>query len=104
MHNVDAAVLREFDRLAADGGDPRVLVMIEIAERQQSGSDDVLSAIQRAQRGVLDHLAQLGVTDARGLVLSSAVLASLTRVQLETVADRPDVRRIHPAQPQHVTT
>jgi hypothetical protein len=85
-------------------GDRGVPVVIELAAVRagESGLAGLAEQVHDAQAGVFAHLNRLGVTGARGLTLTNAVLATLTRDQALQVAGRPDVRKILLDEPRQV--
>jgi hypothetical protein len=108
---IDADVLRTLDRLAEDAGDPRVLVIVAQqapaatpGEKERIDFDILDERGMDLQRGILDQLGRMGVREVRRLRLANAVVAELTREQILELAKRPDVRRIHLARPEQVTT
>ena len=108
--NVDADVFRELDRLADGAGEARVPVVVEHAVpahtlpgEPPTDLADVTARLSRLRQDLLDHLRRLGVADAHELALANAVVAALTREQVEAVASRPDVRRVFLSRPEQVT-
>jgi hypothetical protein len=109
---VDAAVLREFDRLAEHAGDARVPVIIEGAEPAQAGGQGeprnelakLEQRVRASQRGIIARLEQLGAAGIHPMALANAVAVELTRSQLNDILSHPDVRRVHLARPTQVTT
>lgn len=111
QEKVDTDVLRELDLLAEGGGDPRVPVVIEHVEpahAEGEGGPRVEYArleerVRQLQIGIVEQLDALGVP-AHPMTLANAIAAELTRSQISDIANRPDVRRIHLARPEQVTT
>ncbi|WIM92727.1 hypothetical protein ACTOB_004681 [Actinoplanes oblitus] len=94
---VDPAILRQ-------DGDRGVPVVIELhaVPAGEAGLGGLAERVNDAQAGVFAHLNELGVAGARGLTLTNAVLATLTRDQVLAVAARPDVRKILLDEPRQV--
>jgi hypothetical protein len=111
---IDPALAEELDRLAANSlADRPVPVIIEHVESASvTGEGDPstqMSELERRvsehQSGILGQLRDLGVGGTpRQLTLANAVTAELTHSQVEEISTRPDVKRIHLARMQKVTT
>ena len=112
---VDPGVWRALESRATQGAkEARVAVLVQLAPpaRVPEGSGDPgarLTTLEREteelQRDLMEHLDRLGVTSPpRTLALANAVAVELTAEQIRSVAQRPDVRRIVPAEPKHVAT
>lgn len=111
---IDPALAHELDRLAANGlADQPVPVIIEHVEPAAvTGEGDpgtqiseLEQRVRELQSGIREQLRDLGVGGTpRQLTLANAVAAELTRNQVEQISARPDVKRIHLARMEKVTT
>lgn len=111
---IDPALAQELDRLAANGqADQRVPVIIEHVESAsvtgEGDPDTQISELQQQvrerQSGILEQLRDLGVSGTpRQLSLANAIVAELTRSQIEAISAHPDVKRIHSSRMEKVTT
>jgi hypothetical protein len=111
---IDPALEQELDRLAANSlADRPVPVIIEHVEPASvTGEGDPstqMSELERRvrgqQSGILEQLRDLGVGGTpRQLTLANAVAAELTPSQVEEISTHPDVKRIHLARMEKVTT
>ncbi|WP_433503819.1 hypothetical protein ACQP04_29625 [Pseudonocardia halophobica] len=112
---VDPGVWQAFESRATQGPEEaRVAVLVQLVPparvAERSGDPSArLTTLEREteelQRDLLGHLDRLGVTSPpRTLTLANAVAVELTAEQIRSVAQRPDVRRIVPAEPKHVAT
>jgi hypothetical protein len=110
---IDPALAKELDRLAANGlADQPVPVIIEHVEPAsvtgQGDPDTQISELQQQvrerQSGLLEQLRDLGVSGTpRQLSLANAIVAELTRSQIEEISAHPDVKRIHSSRMEKVT-
>jgi hypothetical protein len=111
---IDPALAQELARLEANGlSDRPVPVIIEHVESASpTGEGDpgtqlseLEQRVRERQRGILEQLRDLGASGTpRQLTLANAVAAELTRSQVEEISTRPDVKRIHLARMEKVTT
>ena len=111
---VDPSVIQELDRLEARGRpDPRALVIIELVEPARVSGEGsprrqlarLEEQVHELQQRLLERLHDLGVTDPpRQMVLANGIAAELTRGQVMAISTHPDVRRIHLAREERVTT
>jgi hypothetical protein len=111
---IDPALAQEFDRLAASGlADQQLPVIIEHVEPASVTGEgdpgtqisDLEQHVHELQGGILQQLRNLGVRGTpRQLTLANAVVAELTRSQIEEISAHPDVKRIHLSRMEKVTT
>jgi hypothetical protein len=111
---IDPALAQELDRLAANGlADRPVPVIIDLVEPASvTGEGDpgtqmseLEQRVRELQSGILEQLRDLGVRGTpRQLTLANAVAAELTPSQVEEISAHPDVKRIHLARMEKVTT
>ncbi|GAA4606727.1 hypothetical protein BJY16_005973 [Actinoplanes octamycinicus] len=95
---VDPAILR----VEGDRGVPVVIELHAVAAGE-AGLAGLAEQVHDAQAGVFEHLNRLGVTGARGLTLTNAVVVTLSRDQILEMAARSDVRKILLDEPRQVT-
>ncbi|MEV0592836.1 hypothetical protein [Nonomuraea cavernae] len=106
---VDEDVFRELDRLAeesSDAGPARVTVLIEHVTPATAIPDagDLPRATGDVLAGIVADLERLGAADVRPHVLATVVSARLTRSQIDRIAGREDIRRVHLSRPHRVIT
>jgi hypothetical protein len=111
---IDPALAQELDRLAARGqADQHLPVIIEHVEPASvTGEGDpgtqiseLEQRVRERQSGILQQLRDLGVGGTpRQLTLANAVVAELTRSQVEEISAHPDVKRIRLSRMEKVTT
>jgi len=111
---IDPALEQELDRLAANSlADRPVPVIIEHVEPASvTGEGDpgtqiseLEQRVRQLQSGILEELRNLGAGGRpRQLTLANAVAAELTPRQVEEISAHPDVKSIHLARKEKVTT
>ena len=111
---IDPPLAQELDRLAAnDLADRPVPVIIEHVEPASvTGEGDpgtqiseLEQRVRELQSGILEELRNLGAGGRpRQLTLANAVAAELTPSQIEEISAHPDVKSIHLARKEKVTT